>query len=151
MAKPVLERFWEKVVIKSDDECWEWVGAKNQLGYGQFHYPYRGHQMRAHRVSWIIAYHSDPGGLMVLHKCDNRSCVNPKHLYLGTQSDNMRDMSERYNGTLGKVSRFTKDNIDHMKKLYEGGVTQKLIALMYGISEGHVSNIITGRKCKNTL
>ena len=80
--------FWTHVKKNLVSGCWEWQGAKGR-GYGHF----KGHP--AHRVSWKIHKDQDPQGFYVLHTCDNRCCVNPNHLYLGTQSDNMRDMWQR--------------------------------------------------------
>jgi hypothetical protein len=83
--KPLSERFWVKVDKRGPDECWQWIGIRNEDGYGR---PY----LRAHRVSWQIANGRDPGSLFVCHSCDNPSCVNPNHLWLGTNTVNLRDM-----------------------------------------------------------
>lgn len=71
--------------------CWIWLGADNGKGYGQVAIS-RSRPVSAHRASWIVNRGAPLSGLLVLHHCDNRSCVNPDHLYLGTYSDNRRDM-----------------------------------------------------------
>ena len=84
------ERFWSKVDLSG--ECWVWTGTKAG-GYGRFYLNRR--MMPAHRYSWTETSGPIPDGLMVLHKCDNPSCVRPDHLFLGTQSDNMLDASAK--------------------------------------------------------
>ncbi len=98
-VRPLVERFWEKVEVRRrEDECWEWHGAKAR-GYGQIVKAGRGGKLlRAHRVSWELEHGPIPDGLIVRHRCDNRGCVNPSHLELGTRKDNNHDMSVRDRG-----------------------------------------------------
>jgi len=91
--KTIEQRFWEKVKIAGEDECWEWLAAKTHHGYGAF--KYEGKICRTHRVSYILTKGDIPKGLFVCHSCDNPSCVNPKHLWLGTHQDNMDDMYKK--------------------------------------------------------
>src|SRR3990167_5547725 len=83
-------RFWKKVEKTSN--CWRWTGGKNNMGYGRIRKGFQASHLLAHRVSWDIHNGSIPSGMLVLHKCDNPECTNPKHLFLGTFSDNSRDM-----------------------------------------------------------
>lgn len=98
--RPVEERFWEKVDKSS--ECWLWLGAKSKEGYGYF--AFEGKQTGAHRASYILAHGPIPDDLWVLHNCpggDNPSCVRPAHLWLGTVTDNNRDMFAKGRGAVG--------------------------------------------------
>lgn len=99
----VEERFWTKVDIKHPNDCWEWKAFKGKDNYGWFHY--KTGSETAHRVAYILTYGPIPQGLYVLHNCDNTRCVNPYHLKLGTQADNVKDMKDR--------NRFYNSNKTH--------------------------------------
>jgi hypothetical protein len=96
--KTLKERF-DLQVDKSAD-CWEWVGSKIPQGYGHIHHNHA--DIYAHRASWIIYYGEIPNGLCVLHRCDNPSCVNPEHLFIGTIADNMHDRDAKGRNNKGK-------------------------------------------------
>lgn len=94
-ARPLPERFWEKVYKGEGEACWEWLGTRTR-GYGMvWTRPpgvRRGHMVLAHRVAWELANGAIPDGMDVLHRCDNPQCVRESHLFLGTHQDNMTDM-----------------------------------------------------------
>lgn len=106
MKKTLQDRFWEKV--SKTDGCWLWVGCLMTSGYGSF-WVGPGHgKDGAHRVSFKIAYGDFDENLYVLHNCDVKKCVRPDHLFLGTQTDNMRDCAAK--GGLKNCYRWTKEN-----------------------------------------
>lgn len=83
------DRFFEKVIPEPNSGCWLWIGAWHGDGYGIV--KIRQVNFRTHRVSWELHNGPIPDGLCVLHKCDTPCCVNPNHLFLGTQPDNVQD------------------------------------------------------------
>ena len=90
----IEQKFWNNVNVRGDTwECWEWTAGQNSDGYGNFNFPNK--TKSAHRVAWILTYGPIPMGICVLHSCDNPSCCNPEHLFLGTNQDNMNDLAEK--------------------------------------------------------
>lgn len=115
--KPIEERFWDKVNKDTESGCWEWRSSIRGNGYGAFftHLQPEGRKCHgAHRYSWELVNGAIPEGLWVLHKCDNRICVNPDHLFLGDRTDNMRDCAAK-----GRVSTIGKSRQTHCKHGHE--------------------------------
>lgn len=141
------KRFWEKVDKKGIDDCWEWMGGKNKAGYGRFKVRKQDH-IRAHRISWILVNGPIPEGLSVLHKCDNRSCVNPNHLFLGTQADNMLDMKTKGRNIFGdkhKNAKLKPEDVYKIRELLNLGTKPKLISKLFNISRRNVAKIKLGK------
>ena len=147
------ERFWSHVNRGGEDACWPWTGQlwkSNRYGKLRFRYAW----LRAHRVAWILTHGHVPDGLCILHRCDNRSCVNPDHLFLGTYTDNARDMIKKRRGRgqfpAGEshpCAKLTKDNVREIRRLRAlGGMTCQAIATRFGLkSRGQITLIAKKR------
>jgi hypothetical protein len=139
--------FWSKV--NKTDGCWLWIGSKDSGGYGLLGTANE-NSKKAHRVSWKIHNGPIPTGMCVLHKCDIRNCVNPEHLFLGTQADNMRDMAqkERRSGiSIHGRKILSDDEVYLIKSAYKEGIlNQSDIAREFGVTPGCINHIVHGRR-----
>lgn len=133
------ERFEAKIEPITETGCWIWNGSFNKrIGYGSFWLYVK--KIRAHRASWIIYNGPIPGNLHVLHYCDTTSCVNPRHLFLGTHSDNMKDMHKKGRGAdfRGEKDSQSKLTTDEVIKIRQDGRHPSEIAKDYKIHPGYV-------------
>lgn len=147
----IHETFWLKV--NKTDTCWLWKASKNGDGYGTTWY--RGQPYSSHRLSWELSNGKVPKNLYVLHKCDVPSCVNPGHLFLGTQSDNVRDMMEKgrnrqVSGTKCHTSKLTPKQVAWVKTMYPRW-TQRKIADYLGVVHSTIWFILHGRSWKKEV
>lgn len=158
LSDSLASRFFKYVTKGPSSACWEWMGGRTALGYGRLRVSKEYGIIKAHRLSYFI-YHGDPGNMHVLHKCDNPSCVNPDHLFLGTHADNMKDAStkgiwagkgrgvSRNKGMENGSAKLEDEVIDDIRALAsEGKLYQREIALIFSISQGHVSQIVNAQK-----
>lgn len=135
--KTFADHFWAFCTPGKPDECWDWQGSLAVAGYG--HFNHRNKTFHTHRISWEIHYGPIPEGLSVLHKCDRRSCNNPEHLFLGTQTDNIADMVEKGRSSLAKLN--TKQVISIRAKAAQGN-THTEIATEFSVCLRTISDIV---------
>lgn len=137
------ERFWEKVERGSPSECWEWTAGCFTTGYGCFWY--KGRNRPASRVAWRLTYGDIPDGLCVLHHCDKPECVNPSHLWLGTNADNIADRNRKKRQARGErvgTARLTRREV---REIYRTPGSHKGVAEEYGVSLNAVREIRIGK------
>lgn len=137
-----LKRFWRNIEVKGPDDCWIWQGSCRGE-YGTIGEGYN--QLSAHRVAYELVF-GDPGDFYVLHDCDTPRCVNPRHLFLGTQLDNMRDKTKKErqaNGERGGNAKLTDEQVNQIRAAYIKGVTTyEEIGRAFGVSMGHIRRIV---------
>lgn len=139
--------FWTKIDKKGDSECWNWLQAKDEKGYGKFAVLRKA--KKAHRIMWELTYGVIPDGLVVLHSCDNRACCNPNHLSLGTQLENLKDMRNKGRGTLpptgpGEASPssiLTEKQVRIIKRSLAIGVLGQFLGQLFKVSGTNISYI----------
>ena len=137
-----IARFWDKVRFSGN--CWEWVGAK-RVGYGAIKID--GKVYGTHRMSYILFFGEIPDGLLVCHHCDNRSCVNPKHLFSGTQSDNMIDAYKK--GRLNINRSLIDKDVRYIKRCLSEGMRLIEIHHQTGIPYKTIRDISINRTYVN--
>lgn len=136
------ERFWSKVDVGPPDQCWEWQAYRTKSGYGQIGV---GSTLviYAHRAS-VLLDGRDPSGAVVSHKCDNPPCVNPRHLRVGTASDNARDAvrsGKFYGKGRSRPQKLTEDDVRAIRRRAPNE-TRKTLALEYGVSTVSIGDVI---------
>jgi len=149
--KSVIDRFWDKVDVRGPDDCWEWTASKSR-GYGQMSSRYGESPYKAHRLSWEI-HNGDPADLCVLHTCDNPSCVNPAHLFLGTQRDNVHDMVSKGRSHGSQQRReenpaaiLTEEDVAHIRSMYlTASFRPKDISAAFPVSYATVQSVLQNR------
>ncbi len=148
-------KYKEKIQLKiakgvevNEKGCWLWKGAKHRQGYGNI--SYKGRCCLAHRVSWEVFRGDLQENLKVCHTCDVPQCVNPYHLFLGTQKDNMHDAFDKgkyENRKMGKRrNKLSYNQVNEIKILYMKGAKQKELTKMFSVGQNCISKIVT---CKS--
>ena len=137
-----VEAFWSRVDMTEEDACWSWMGPKTDRGYGVYA-PLPGVLLRTHRVAYALHNGGIDDAMLVCHRCDNPICCNPKHLFLGTGSDNMQDMvaKGRNKPISGERNPSAKLTTEQVRTIYLDPRTNSEIANAYGIASSLASLI----------
>lgn len=143
-TKTVEQRFIEKTFVDKNG-CWIWTGAKLRGGYGSFLGENKTH-WQAHRFSYSFYVGNLSKDVDVLYRCDNPSCVNPDHLFLGTDEDNAKDREQKGRSAKGeKISILSELDVQKIRKYLQQRVPRKVIAKMFGVGPTCITDIYSGR------
>lgn len=155
-----LERFWSKIDQSEPDKCWEWTGTRNEKGYGTFTYLTDSgrftngkkirNTLRAHRLVWLFKKGAIPDRMFICHRCDNPSCCNPDHLFLGTAAENSADMmgkGRQSRGSRRPKAKLSEADVAAIKRRLADGErgTASEVAREYGVSYSAIMEIKHGR------
>ena len=147
-TKPLTkERIEEKILRMPEAGCWIWMGGTTVRGYGQIES--KGMKHYAHRVSYELFVGPIPKGMYVCHSCDNVSCVNPNHLFLGTQKENLQDMASKGRSTRGSknpMAKLSEEDVKDIKYLINTGLSSKDLGVEYGVSSAAINLIKQGKR-----
>lgn len=144
MAKKIDDLI-EKYGIDTSGDCWLWTRSLDGSGYGNL--SVNGRMWRAHRFFYYEAFGIDPTGCVVMHKCDEPKCVNPRHLILGTQRDNIRDRHEKgrsgaCRGDSAPWSILTSERVADLRERFESGENRQALATEFGVSKTQIYRVI---------
>ena len=151
---PIEERFWSKVDVKNQGDCWNWTaGTRGSKGYeyGGFRIK-RGVMESSHRMAYILTFGEIPDDMIVCHRCDNAKCCNPHHLFLGTHDDNAKDRvmkgrSPNREGENNTMSVFTREDVIFIREnIANGEYSQKELSTMFGVSKTAISLVVHRRR-----
>lgn len=146
MNKIESAKFWSRVVIRSDFQCWEWTGARNAKGYGRA--VVSGSLQLAHRIAYQDMAGPIPDGQIIRHTCDNPSCVNPRHLLAGTHADNASDAVLRGRFSKGARNGRAKLTAEQVVEIQKNPDRMKVkdLAAKFKVSKATVSLVRSGRR-----
>jgi len=144
MVSTPRERITNKVQICAETGCWNWKGAKQGSGYGEL--IIAGKKYYAHRLAYALFHGKWPGRLYVCHSCDNVSCVNPEHLFLGTQKDNLQDMAAKGRSTRGERHPQAKLTADDVRAIRSSEYSEQTLADKYSVTRSNIKLIIQKKR-----
>lgn len=143
------ERFWKRVTVGSEDECWDWTGHCWASGYGCINVDHQ--RYRVHRVAYELSVGPIPEGMLICHRCDNRKCCNPAHLFLGTCKDNIADCARKGRKTRGEdhpAAHLTEEQVREIRRRHgrKWGSGSPTLAREFGVNPAHILQIVHRKK-----
>jgi hypothetical protein len=153
--KNTAASFWSRVDKRRSQDCWPWLGHTSDFGYGRIDI-FGEEGVYTHRVAFFLKYPNritlrEQDGILVLHNCDNPACCNPRHLYVGSHDDNMKDKVKRGRSKWCESSvkspraKLTAHDVQQIRLHRANGVTRKALALLYEVSVSTIKGVTSGR------
>ena len=157
-----LDSFWNYVAIGERDDCWNWTRSTNSTGYGSVRF--MGRKRSVHRVAYFLAMGKieidapkdrKSSNQFVLHRCDNRRCCNPLHLFLGSYRDNMRDCAQKGRRTTPRgesnyQAALTNSQAEHIRSLLAAGYTRRQAQEQFKVSESVIERVARNETYRGT-
>lgn len=140
----LVKKFHSKFKINPLTDCWDWCGNIASNGYGRIIYQYK--QYSTHRLSWEIHNGKIPEGMFVCHHCDNKKCVNPNHLFIGTCKDNVQDYITKFDHIGNK--KLSQHEVLEIIRLRKEGKSERRLSKIFKISRSSIRNILHGKSWK---
>ncbi len=148
----LADDFWASVQRSDNASCWPWLKSTQRSGYGRL--AFKGSRMGSHQIAWILVNGPIGNGLCVLHKCDNPTCCNPSHLFLGTNNDNIADRMAKGRSVVGskhKKSKLTEETVRQAREDRALGLTYTELEKKYGVTRATLHAAISGEAWRHIL
>jgi len=161
MKTSLNERLWSRVEVRGQDDCWPWLGCRTKFGHGQIQSETPGVLTYSHRAAFQSVNGAIPRGMSVCHRCDNPSCCNPAHLFLGTQADNNRDCFTKKRsvhfvardsfpkGEKSHLAKVTDEQASEIVRRVQSGEPRAAVASAFSITVSAISKMIVGKSRKH--
>lgn len=148
-----LSRFLDKIDVGDPKDCWLWKGGRRgRCGHRYGAFWLEGKQTQAHRFAYEMFVGPIPSGMCICHRCDNTSCVNPRHLFLGTDADNMADKAKKGRSAYGErngQAKLSSEDVKKIRRMRKVGITYRIIGGIFGVSRTAASYIVRRKKWKH--
>jgi len=149
-SETIYQRLWSGIQINRETGCWDWTKSLTSSGYGKIYTDSLGRRSKletVHRLMYKLFIGKIPDHMQVCHKCDNKRCVNPTHLYAGTQQDNTNDAKERHllaRGEKNGYAKLTSSQVQQIRVFKLNGMSSRDIGTKFNITQRHANAIIKG-------
>jgi hypothetical protein len=144
-----VARFWSRIEVRKQSQCWPWRYGTNESGYGEFRCEGGEDRGAAHRIAYTITKGDIPAGLIVRHSCDNPLCCNPDHLEIGTHQDNVADRVSRNRSAIGEDNGRAKLSEEDVRRIRRSPLSNETLARTFKVDPSTIKAVRTGDTWKH--